>query len=69
MAERIFSGDTAILSSMLVDDDGVNTISVNDVVFEALGPNDKPLLAASLPSDPETGDRVGLTQAAGSFAQ
>jgi hypothetical protein len=69
MAERIFTGDTAIISSALMEDDGVNTVAVSSVEFTAIGPDGKDLLVTALPTDPEEGDVVGLTQAVGPWAQ
>lgn len=69
MAERIFTGDTAVISSALLEEDQINTLPVSTVTFGALGPDDKELLVSALPATPTTGQRVGLITAASPFNQ
>ena len=67
MAERIFSGDTAVVTSALLEEDQVSTVSVSSVSFSALGPDDKEILTTTLPATPVAGQRLGLTAAASTF--
>ncbi len=69
MAERIFSGDTAVVTSALLEEDQVSVVPVTSVEFTALGPDDQHLLVSSLPADPVEGQRVGLLNAASTFMQ
>ena len=70
MAERIFTGDTAIITSALMEDDGVNNVAVTLVEFTAIGPDGKDLLySTALPTDPEVGDKIGLTLAVSPWSQ
>lgn len=67
MAERIFSGDTAIITSALLQEDEVNFIPIVDADITVVDPNGRDLLVSVLPSTPETGNRVGLKVAALTF--
>lgn len=67
MAERIFSGDTAVITSALLDEDQISIVPVVSVEFTALGPDDQDLLVSALPSNPVEGQRVGLLQAVSTF--
>jgi hypothetical protein len=60
MAERIFSGDTALITSGLLEEDEVNSVPVTAVDFTVVSPSGVDLLVNDLPADPEIGDRVGL---------
>lgn len=60
MAERIFSGDTAILISAIAQEDEVNLIPVTAVDWSVVNPEGEDVLVSSLPSSPELGDTIGL---------
>jgi hypothetical protein len=60
MAERIFTGDTAILTSALLEEDETNLIPIRDVDLTVVDPNERDLLVSELPSDPSLGDVIGL---------
>ncbi len=60
MAERIFSGDSAVLTSALLQEDEVNLVPVIAVDWTVVNPEGDDVLVDFLPSDPEIGDVVGL---------
>ncbi len=60
MAERIFSGDTAIITSALLEEDEVNLIPITTAEITVVDPNGRDLLVSDFPTDPAVGDRVGL---------
>lgn len=60
MAERIFSGDTAIITSALLEEDEVNIIPITGAEITVVDPDGRDLLVSDFPTDPEVGDRVGL---------
>lgn len=69
MAERIFTKDTALVESQILDEDGVNTIPVASAAFELTAPSGQQLIVSSLPADPAEGTRVALSQPSGGFDQ
>ncbi len=60
MAEKIFSGDTALITSALLEEDEVNLIPITTAELTIVDPNGRDLLVSNFPSNPTVGDRVGL---------
>ena len=60
MAERIFSGDTAIITSALLEEDEVNLIPITGAEITVVDPDGVDLLVSDFPLNPVEGDRIGL---------
>ena len=60
MAERIFSGDTAVITSALLEEDEVNLIPVKTAEITVVDPVGRDLLVSDFPTNPQVGDRIGL---------
>lgn len=61
MAERIFSGDTAVITSALLEEDEVNLIPITAAEITVVDPTGRDLIVTDFPASPTVGDRVGLS--------
>ena len=67
MAERIFTGDSALVEARLMDPEGEGEIPVSAAQFQVLNPFGKPLIGTALPPTPDLGDRFYVSASTGGF--
>jgi hypothetical protein len=68
MADKIFTGDSAVLFSELKDESEINSIPIASATFEVVSPKGEELLFRSVPTGLIIGQTIGLIEDSGGFS-